>query len=59
MISKFSKSQKITQKTPLKSKNPNKSIKYVSNQFLSEFWLIIKFDIDSKYDFKNFQKVKK
>ena len=52
MISKFSKRQKITQERPLKSKNPNKSIKYASNQFLSEFWPIIKFNVDSKNDFR-------
>ena len=56
MILKFSKSKKITQKIPLKSKNPNKSIKYSSNQYLSEFWLIIKFNVDSKYDSEIFKK---
>ena len=58
MISKISKSQKISQKRPLKSTNPNKSIKYVSNNFLSEFWILIKFNVDSKYDLEIFENPK-
>ena len=41
MILKFSKSKKITENRPLKSKNLNKSIKYAFNNFLAEFLLII------------------
>ena len=47
MISKFSKSKKITQKYPLNTKNPNKSIKYKSNQLFPELWPILSFDLDS------------
>ena len=58
MISNFSKSLKKNSKRPLKSKNLNKTIKYASNQFLSGFWLLIKFNVESKYDLK-FSKSKK
>ena len=55
---KYSKSQKVTKKDRLNPKKSNKSIKYASNQLLPEFWPIIKFNADSKYDFEIFKKSK-